>query len=258
MNSRFQDTWYVARLVILYFVYQLLFTLLFGYLVEGVWGIALGMFFAAVAMLVHLLVFGYFKVCRRMFTCVGGKVLVYSMLLVFAAMYAMNVVVQWFGFEDNLEAVFRELTHNILGFVSITVLAPLLEEMLFRGAIQGYLMRRYSNPWVGIITASLVFGVVHGNPIQIFYASCLGIVFGWIYYRTGTLFPVVLGHILNNMLAALLMVSGLDKESEVVEAPFLAELSMVAFFVATALLFVRKIDSLQPPVSVPWHDGCNP
>ncbi len=255
MKNRFFDVWYISKLIILYFMYQAVFTFLCTLILESVWGIAAGIFLASAAMLAHLLVFGYFGVCKETFTSVKGKNLLYNILLVFAAMYAMNIAVQWFSLEDKMEDTFQALTHNILGFVSISILGPLLEEVLFRGAIQGYLMRRY-NPMVAIITASLVFGIVHMNPIQTVYASCLGFVFGWIYYRTGTLLPVILGHILNNFLASSLMISGIDESEMQAEVSFSSELSIVIFFVAVALLLARKIDSITPPVPSPWRDVC--
>ena len=85
----------------------------------------------------------------------------------------------------------------------MAILAPLLEEVLFRGAIQGVLMRYFGRPWPAIIVSALVFGIFHLNPVQIVYATLLGIVLGWIYYRTGSLLSVIVGHVLNNSLAVI-------------------------------------------------------
>ena len=62
-------------------------------------------------------------------------------------------------------------------------------------------MRYFGHPWPAIIVAALVFGIFHLNPVQIVYATLLGIVLGWIYYRTGSLLSVIVGHVLNNSLA---------------------------------------------------------
>ena len=60
--------------------------------------------------------------------------------------------------------------------------------------------------WVAIIASALIFGVVHGNPAQIPFAFLLGVMFGWLYYRTRSLLPGIIGHVLNNSIAAVNMI----------------------------------------------------
>lgn len=242
--------WKISKLLLLYFAYQLLFTTIFNILIPNVWGLALGMFLSATAMLLHLFCFGYFSFGKEPLGQTSGKTFTLCILLVFAAMLTMNIVAQWLGLEDNMEHIFQELTHNVLGFISVSILAPALEEILFRGAIQGFLMRKYQNHWIGIIAASLTFGIVHMNPIQIFYASCIGIVFGWIYYRTGSVIPAITGHILNNTLASLLMISGMEETTA--ETTFTDELGTVILFSAVALFLVRKINRMSNPAPT-WY-----
>jgi membrane protease YdiL (CAAX protease family) len=45
------------------------------------------------------------------------------------------------------------------------------------------------------------------NPAQVLFAFLLGVVFGWIYYKTGSLIPVILMHIVNNSFSTFLSVS---------------------------------------------------
>ena len=59
---------------------------------------------------------------------------------------------------------------------------------------------------MAILIASLLFGVVHMNPAQIPFAFLLGAMFGWLYYRTGSLLPGIIGHVLNNSIAAVSMI----------------------------------------------------
>lgn len=84
-------------------------------------------------------------------------------------------------------------------FTSI-VIAPILEESLFRGILQDALMRKYG-VFVGILIASAVFGIVHIIPQQVVNAFMIGIVLGYIYYRTGALLPVILIHCINNVIS---------------------------------------------------------
>lgn len=84
-------------------------------------------------------------------------------------------------------------------FTSI-VIAPIMEEILFRGILQDALMRKYG-VFVGILIASAVFGIVHLIPQQVVNAFMIGIVLGYIYYRTGALLPVILIHCINNAIS---------------------------------------------------------
>ena len=84
-------------------------------------------------------------------------------------------------------------------FTSI-VIAPIMEEILFRGILQDALMRKYG-AFVGILIASAVFGIVHLIPQQVVNAFMIGIVLGYIYYRTGALLPVILIHCINNAIS---------------------------------------------------------
>ena len=84
-------------------------------------------------------------------------------------------------------------------FTSI-VIAPIMEEILFRGILQDALMRKYG-VFVGILIASAVFGIVHVIPQQVVNAFMIGIVLGYIYYRTGALLPVILIHCINNAIS---------------------------------------------------------
>jgi membrane protease YdiL (CAAX protease family) len=177
-------------------------------------------------------------------------------------MFALNIFVQWFNLNDNLADQFDGLVHNVVGAFTVSVLAPLLEEAMFRGAMQGYMMRRF-NPWVGIVVAALVFGLFHMNPVQIMYATLLGIVFGWIYYRTRSLMSVIVGHVLNNSMATAVMLLFPASEMEQVSAvqPASVELGFEVMtfmgFVALSLLLAIKLHRMLPPVSRQWSDACD-
>ena len=177
---------------------------------------ALGTLFSTVSMLLFIHFAGYYKLRRGLWRSVAPRPLVFSTLLVFSSIFALNIFVQWFPLRDNLNDVFDRLSHNTLGVLGLAVLAPLLEEVLFRGAIQGALMRFFDRPWPAIIVAALVFGIIHWNPVQTVYATLFGIVLGWIYYRTGSLMSVIVGHVLNNTFAVITTLLGNSAEDEAV------------------------------------------
>lgn len=82
----------------------------------------------------------------------------------------------------------------------LVVVGPLFEELLFRGVMLQGLLRRY-RPWVAIGQSALLFGILHFNPAQSVNALLLGLVFGWLYYRTRSLWLCIALHMLFNSLA---------------------------------------------------------
>ena len=67
-------------------------------------------------------------------------------------------------------------------------------------------------PLNAILIASAIFGIVHMNPIQIPFAFAIGLIFGWLYYRTGSVVPGIIGHFINNSIACLQMATLTEEE----------------------------------------------
>lgn len=225
-----------------------------------IWGMASGLSLATIAMLSFIHLTKGYKIKPDIFRSISSNSLLLSTMLVFSAMFALNILVQWFQLEDNMTNQFEGLTHNIIGIITIALLAPLLEEVLFRGAIQGYLLRRYK-PWVAIMCASLIFGIVHWNPVQTVYAILLGIVFGWIYYRTGSLLSVIAGHVLNNSIATVMMLLFGNEELKPLPegmvspaAETVSEVFTFLFFAALSVYFAIRLHRSLPPATEPWQD----
>ena len=206
---------------------------------------ALGIFLSAFTMLLLIHMTGAYRLRLGLLRSIAPKPLLISTLLVFSSMFALNIFVQWFPLEDNMADVFSGLSRNALGVFSLAILAPLLEEVLFRGAIQGVLMRYFGRPWPAIIVSALVFGVFHLNPIQVVYATLLGIVLGWIYYRTGSLLSVIVGHVLNNSLAVATTVAYGPAEEQAVANSTAGIAGFVLFAVLSVYLAVKLNKEMQ-------------
>jgi hypothetical protein len=99
---------------------------------------------------------------------------------------------------------FDMLMSSRLGYFVIALGAPLVEELVFRGAILRALLQWKSNPWVGIFISAVMFAVVHMNPAQMPHALLVGILLGWMYYRTDSIVPGVVYHWVNNTVAYVL------------------------------------------------------
>lgn len=87
-----------------------------------------------------------------------------------------------------------------MGWASIVVGAPLAEEPLFRGLILGGFIRRYGST-NAIVYSALLFVIFHLNPWQAAAGLVTGLFLGWLTIRTGSLWPAVCAHLLNNLYA---------------------------------------------------------
>jgi len=63
------------------------------------------------------------------------------------------------------------------------------------------LLRWKSNPWVGITISAALFTLIHMNPAQMPHAFLVGLLLGWMYYRTDSIVPGVIYHWVNNTVA---------------------------------------------------------
>lgn len=91
----------------------------------------------------------------------------------------------------------------ILSFICVSIFAPLFEEWLCRGIILRGLLTRM-RPVSAIAVSAVFFAVLHMNPWQAVPAFMLGSVFGYVYYKTGSLKLTMLMHFVNNTMALLL------------------------------------------------------
>ena len=91
-----------------------------------------------------------------------------------------------------------------IGFVMIVILAPVLEEILFRGIILKHLLKVVPPFWAILISA-LLFGLVHFNMWQAIAAVLIGMFMGYVYWRTGSLFTSILLHLVNNLLGFIMI-----------------------------------------------------
>lgn len=272
MKKIMQDILRVLLYLAIYVVYQSLFVALFlvgagvyySYKTGGmptpdmlpenymVWAMSIGMFLAAVAGIITFVGMNAVKFRKGFCSSVPNRALFYSVVIIFSSIFALNIGVSYLDLPDMLANEFDGLSHNVVGVLSIAVVVPVLEEVLFRGAIQGRLMRRYRSPWLAIIVSALIFGIIHFNPIQTVYATLLGIVFGWIYYRTQSLLPVILGHVLNNTFATITMY--MEKGAEEIEAADWTMLPYMVIFASFAIYFAYRLHSFLPKVAVPWRE----
>ncbi len=84
----------------------------------------------------------------------------------------------------------------------LAVLAPVVEELVFRGLLYGWVAGRWG-PLPAFVVSSLVFAAAHAEPAHIVLVLPLGFWFGWLRWRTNSLWPTLITHMINNAFAVL-------------------------------------------------------
>ena len=134
--------------------------------------------------------------------------LLWVALFTLGAIIPLEFAYEHLGLEmdANTSKVFESLMKEPWGYVAVGILAPLAEEIVFRGAILRTLLGMMSkkNHWAAILISAAIFGVAHGNAAQFVNALLMGLLLGWMYYRTKSLVPGILMHWVNNTMAYIL------------------------------------------------------
>ncbi len=140
-----------------------------------------------------------------------GRTLAISVSAVVAAtifnyVYATYVIPDM-PMQDEMAKILASIPRTPLnitvGFLAIAGLAPLIEELLFRGLLQKSLAHKMP-VWAAITLSALAFSLVHMQPYAIPALMAIGSAFGYIYHKTGSLRVTIILHMLNNAVALIL------------------------------------------------------
>ena len=152
-------------------------------------------------------------------TNVGTYLLIFPMMLgmMFIAEFITSqipITGPFFGeYYEFFSRLMEQMTKDKATMIVLAVImAPISEEIVFRGIIQKGLINKGMNPATAIIISSVVFGLVHGNPWQFVGAVLLGCVLGFVYHKTKSLLLPILLHAFNNLCSSILIFYG-DSES---------------------------------------------
>jgi uncharacterized protein len=142
-------------------------------------------------------------------SALGIAAVAYIAYIVFAAVYAALV-------QPEQDDVTRDLGFDEGGFgaiaagVLIVAVAPVSEEVFFRGFMYGGLRRKLPM-WAAALISGAVFGLLHyTDPDSIGVVpqlAVLGVLLAWLYERTGSLWPPIVLHVINNGIALAIVTS---------------------------------------------------
>jgi membrane protease YdiL (CAAX protease family) len=122
------------------------------------------------------------------------------------------------------------------------VVAPLAEELLFRGFVQRIFQRNMSGP-LAVALAGVLFAVSHFNPPVIAGVTALGILYGYLFYRTGSLWCPIAGHAIYNFVTLVRLNASTEEEivAARIETPDVTlTLASLAVFIVGVWLLERR------------------
>lgn len=91
-------------------------------------------------------------------------------------------------------------------FLAVVIMAPIGEEMVFRGFLQKFLEEYWKDITRAILISSLIFAMIHFNPYWTIQIYLLGIILGFLSWKTKSIIPSIILHSLNNGIAFILTI----------------------------------------------------
>ncbi len=158
-----------------------------------------------------------------------------------------------------LESVMQSLTGGNfwVDFLCVSIMAPFFEEWLCRGMIlRGLLNSRKASPAWAIVISALFFALIHMNPWQAIPAFILGCLFGYVYYKTGSLKLTMLMHFTNNTMALIIGQipewAEADNWQDILGSRYWAYFVLALVVLGLVILAFRRIKPRSP------QGGCDP
>ena len=160
--------------------------------------------------------------------------------------FKLTTSVPWMkSFYDLISEMLSQMMEGPLwsSFLLVAIFAPVFEEWLCRGMVLRGLLTRMKPVWA-IVVSALFFALIHMNPWQALNAFLLGLVMGYVYYKTGSLLLTMLIHFVNNGTAVILSQFSSLQETEfwieMMPMPVFIGLYVVGLLVLAACLLVFR------------------
>ena len=171
--------------------------------------------------------------------------------LIWSAVAALGVVIPSVWLQEQMPAlpdVAGETLTKIIstpgGYFVIALLAPVVEEVVFRGAILRALLSSMKSKWGAICFTAALFALIHANPAQMPHAFLMGWLMGWLYMRTGSILPAIVFHWANNTVAYLIAVAYPGDEVKLVDIFSGNETAVILSVVFSLCIFLPALFQL--------------
>ncbi|MFI8527363.1 lysostaphin resistance A-like protein [Promicromonospora sukumoe] len=180
-------------------------------LILTAWSGVIGLIAFAVAALIRIRSWGAFSVRRTSWRWVLVGVAAGVVALLLKGLVNLGVITVT-GFDadpqgDYYDAAGGGVLPLILTFLFLSILTPIGEEFFFRGVVTNALLRY--GPVIGVVSSSVFFALVHGINMALPSALVVGIIAAEVMRRSGSIWPAVIVHAVNNVgLPLLVLVTG--------------------------------------------------
>jgi membrane protease YdiL (CAAX protease family) len=134
----------------------------------------------------------------------------------------------------------------IANLTLIALLPAIGEELVFRGVVQQQLLRRIHQPWIALVLTAVIFSFIHFQFEGFLPRMLLGLLLGWLYWRTGNFWVPVAAHFANNgaqVLGQFLYnhdLSSIDMEEDVDIPWYAAAISVLLIWSMMRMISNRK------------------
>lgn len=147
------------------------------------------------------------------YICPRRNMILLSLAGMVPLMFLVNTINELIDLPDLMSDTFYQMAFSPLALAALAIIGPIAEEFCFRYGLEGALLddrrqsagRRTMPVWVAITISAAVFGLIHANPAQMVGAFLFGMYFGALFAFTGSIWPSLLCHVLNNGVAVVVM-----------------------------------------------------
>lgn len=168
----------------------------------------------------------------------------WAFILELASILPINILVSSLNLNDYAAEVQSDNALSFIGILSICVITPIAEELVFRGGIEEKLLQWKNNGVMAIILSSLIFAIMHVTPSAIIGVFISALLTGWVYYRTRDVLVCVIMHMTNNIISCIF---DLFEDSTIQDIIFQTQFIIIAVFglafMVAAIKNIHKITS---------------
>ncbi len=164
----------------------------------------------AIVLLAYKPVLHFIKYIWDVSVLKSGKTYLYLLIgfiVIALSQYLMLHVFSFESAEEQKEQLgslgLQNSIQSIIYVLSVAIITPVKEEILFRGILYRFLEKKY-NFLVSIIISSFIFGILHGGLL--ITATIMGMVFAMLYKKTQSIIPSIILHIVWNLLVSISMI----------------------------------------------------
>lgn len=143
---------------------------------------------------------------------------------------------------------------GVVGAVAVVLVAPVVEEFVFRGLIMTRMARAMPG-WLAAALSAAIFGVCHGHPVWFAYAFVLGLVFGLMDLRLGSIWPSIWAHMIFNAIGQIFDL--LPEEDTVAMGAYIVLLAVAVLIPLLARKGVKALFRPEPK-ALPAQEGGQP